>query len=253
MTGFSYPAAVPEPHQSALREATTLIQQKFQPLLGVVFAGSLLRGEGDPRSDIDTVVIFEGDYRQRLHRRFHGVRFEIFANPPRQIQQYFRDEQRDGGASTMHMLTTGHIAWQQDNMVDALRQQAARILAGSPNYNPDDVTMQRYMTVDKLENAFDLRFRDPAMAHVLLMEAVAGMLVYYFKRRGEWVPRHKDRAAVLRRKAPELARHLHNLMQQSGDARFISAGHLADAIPGTRVFFESDTPKDPLPPTDDTP
>jgi hypothetical protein len=251
MPDVCYPD-VPEPYQSALREAITLIQQQFQPLLGVVFAGSILRGEGDPRSDIDTVVIFAGDYRQRLHRRFHGVRFEIFANPPRQIQQYFREEQRDGGASTMHMLTTGHIAWQKDTLVADLRQQAAAILAGSPDYDPDDVIMHRYMTVDKLENAFDLRFRDPAMAHVLLMEAVSGMLTYYFKQRGEWVPRHKDLAVVLRRKAPEIARRLHHLARQSGDARFADAAYLADAILGTRVFFESETPKDPLPPADDS-
>jgi hypothetical protein len=235
-----------------MREAAAFINENYQPLAGVVFAGSIIRGNGDRHSDIDTYVIFEGTYRQRLHRLYNGVRFEIFVNPPRQIRQYFQAEQRSGGGFTLHMLATGHIAWQKNDIVDALRQDAQQILDNGPRYSAEALTMERYLIIDKLENALDLRFRDPAMGYIMLMEAVSSMLMYDFKQHDKWTPRSKDLLAILRRDRPEIARLVHAINRQSTDKRFDSGIQLADRILGTYTFFESESTKDPLEPKTDS-
>src|SRR5215813_6818635 len=103
MTDLDFPTLA-EPYLTGLRAASDYILERFQPVLGIIVAGSILRGEGDERSDLDTFVIFEGDYRQRVQKLFNGVRFEIFANPPRRIPQYFIEEHNDGEPITAHII-----------------------------------------------------------------------------------------------------------------------------------------------------
>lgn len=243
MTDFSYPE-LPDPYATAMREAAAYLQAEAPPLLGVIFAGSVVAGNADPRSDIDTFVVVDADYRQRLHRLFNGVPFEIFINPPHQIPRYFADEQRDGGGSTLHMLARGYIAYQQGDILEGFRQQAQDILAGAPAYDAQQLTMERYMIMDRLENALDLRHRDPAMAYLLLMNVVPQLLTFDFKRRGVWVPRHKDMLATLHRQQPELAPYFAAFYRQAGDAAFTTALYLADIILGTQSFIESESGKD---------
>ncbi len=57
--------------------------------LGIIAAGSVVRGAGDRASDLDIYVVHERPYRQRLQRWFGDVPVEIFVNPIRAIREYF--------------------------------------------------------------------------------------------------------------------------------------------------------------------
>lgn len=240
MNELNFPT-IAEPYASAIQEAVDYILGRFNPVLGIIVAGSILRGEGDERSDIDTFVIFEGDYRQRVQKLFKGVRFEIFANPPQRVPQYFQEEQADGGASTAHMIATGHILLNRAPIVDDLRKQAQEVLNEPPKYSATFLSLERYMAADSFENALDLRERDPAMGLTLLGAALARMLAYYFQKQGKYVPRHKDMLAVLREDSPELAGLVEAFWAASGDARFEIACKIADMTIETRGFFEWET------------
>jgi hypothetical protein len=240
MTDLDFPA-LDEPYSTALKEASNYILERFQPVLGIIVAGSILRGQGDERSDLDTFVIFEGDYRQRVQKLFNGVRFEIFANPPRRVPQYFMEEQSDGEPSTAHMIATGHVLLNRSSQIETLRQQAQAMLQGQPNYSDSFLTMQRYFAADAFENALDLRHRDPVMGLSLIGATLPAMLKYHFKKQGKFVPRHKALLDALRVDEPELAKLVENFWQSDGDRRFEIASQIADLTLGTQGFFEWET------------
>ena len=87
------------PYDAALRQAVTDLlawqdpagQHTLDPV-GIFAAGSILRGQGGPTSDIDLYVIHPAPFRMRLQRRYEGVPFEIFVNPPHQVRRYFAEE-----------------------------------------------------------------------------------------------------------------------------------------------------------------
>ena len=59
---------VDEPVETAIQMAIDYVLERFDNVLGIIVAGSILRGEGDAHSDVDTFIIFEGDYRQRIQK-----------------------------------------------------------------------------------------------------------------------------------------------------------------------------------------
>lgn len=242
---YDFPV-VAEPYATALREAVTYAAERFAPVLGIIAAGSVLRDQGDTRSDIDMFVIFEGDYRQRVQKWFNGVRFEIFANPPRRMPRYFEEEQREGSPSTAHMMATGHVVYSAAPLIEQLREQARQALAEAPDYSPESLTFRRYFIVDRLENAFDLRERDPQMGGLLLGSAMLDLLRYYFVRAGRYEPRHKEILAMLRQDQPALAQQFEAFEQASLDVRYEIAGELADQILGARGFFEWESAPQPV-------
>jgi predicted nucleotidyltransferase len=98
--------ALSEPYASALREAVEWVSGRFD-VVGIIAAGSIVRGRPDASSDLDLYVIHLPLVRQRIQRFFSGVPAEIFVNPPQAIRRYFAAEHREARPITAHMLGTG--------------------------------------------------------------------------------------------------------------------------------------------------
>lgn len=245
MTEFNFPEA-DEPLTTAIRLAIDYTLARFDSVLGIIVAGSILHGEGDKNSDVDTFIIFEGDYRQRIQKFFNGVRFELFANAVEFVPLYFEEERRTGTPSTAHMLTTGHLVLNRSPKINDLVHQAQNSLDAGADYNPKALISERYHLADTFENAFDLRYRDPHMGLVLLDSIISGMMVYQFKKHNLWIPRHKDLLNVTREKFPDLADLIVQYQQSTGDKRFDASVFIADRTIGTRGFFEWESDKDYL-------
>src|SRR5690349_862702 len=77
---FTFPS-LPGKYDQALRDAVAFVLERFQPV-GIVAAGTIVRGAPDPSSDLDLWVIHLQPVRQRLQKFFQGVPAEIFENPP---------------------------------------------------------------------------------------------------------------------------------------------------------------------------
>src|SRR5262249_54478940 len=71
---------------------------------GIVIAGSIVRGEGGPTSDLDVFVVHDQPWRLREQKRFAGVPAELFVNPPARVRTYFEREHAEGHPSTAHMF-----------------------------------------------------------------------------------------------------------------------------------------------------
>jgi hypothetical protein len=230
-----------EPYNQALREAAAYVLDRYQPV-GMIAAGSVVRGAPDQSSDIDLYVIHLAPFRQRVQKFFNGVPTEIFINPPHQVERYLKEEQAAGRPITAHMLTTGIALLESDPVVNRLRQRSFELLAQNPVYSEMSLIMGRYLTATYYEDALDLVEKDPAMASMLLSKSVTDMIEYCFRRNGCFLPRVKKTLSGLQNIDPVTAQ-LANAFFSSGqlEQRLSLAAGLAERILAADGFFEWET------------
>src|SRR5689334_13047221 len=91
------------PFDQAVAELAAYAEATWQPI-GVIVAGSIVRGEAGPTSDLDVVVVHRAPWRLREQRWFAGVPTELFVNPPAQIRRCFASEHAEGHPAMADML-----------------------------------------------------------------------------------------------------------------------------------------------------
>jgi predicted nucleotidyltransferase len=180
-----------EPYASVLREATIFVLSEYDPI-GIVVGGSVLRGQGDARSDLDVYVIHQSKWRQRVQKIVNGVPIEIFVNPPVRVRRYFVDERTAGRPITAHLLTTGFVVLEWDESVGQLRAEAAVALAQRPDLTPQALEIQRYLAVDLLDNVADVAERAQDTALFVLEQAMQRMIAYAYLAANHNLPRLKE-------------------------------------------------------------
>jgi hypothetical protein len=230
---------------TALKGATEFVLRDFPHTMGIIAAGTILRGVPDRSSDLDIYVIHRDNYRQRVQAFFNGVPAEIFVNAPSVIEKYLQEETEEGTPITAHMLGTGFVIASGDPVVEVLIQNAKAELAKSPPV-PRNLVWRRYELATLFEDAVDLSERDVATSRMILSMTVEKMLRHYFTKEGRVQPRLKDLIQELSRIAPEVG-VLAKRYYQSGTYKrqLYYASHLADRVLGARGFFEWKSDKQP--------
>jgi hypothetical protein len=232
------------PFDRAVAELEAYVRATWDPL-GVVVAGSIVRGEGGPTSDLDVVVVHEQPWRLRAQRRFAGVPVELFVNPPAKIRRYFVDEHAEGHPSTAHMFATGEVLVSHP-VVEALIEEAREWLGRPLAFTPAQLAGQRYTAVDALDNARDMIADDPAAAHLLLASAVWQIIVHAFLGRGQFRPPSKRAVAALAELDPVAAELVRRWAGQSGPAALATVEALAQRVLGVDTFFDWASDPDPV-------
>lgn len=230
-----------EPYATALREAVAFILSRFA-VHGIIVSGSIVRGNANPSSDLDIMVLHAQPQRQRLQRFFQGVPAEIFVNPPQSIRGYFGEECADGRPATAQMWATGFVVLDQDPRVQQLRQEAATWLQKSPDPSPLTLTMKRYFSADAFENALDIADSDPAMASLLMHEAIFRMANNRFLLANRAIPRHKEILTKLKELDPQAGELVERFLLEPDLAHKFTLGkQVAQTLNGAIGFFEWET------------
>ena len=229
---------LPERYDLALHQAVAHILGRYSPV-GIIAAGSILRGKPDPSSDLDIYVLHLAPYRQRLQKFFNGVPAEIFVNPPAAVEGYFTSEQASARPITAHMLVNGFVILDQHPVVEQLRQRGRDLLATPPTLTPSQHTWKRYWASNLLEDAEDMAAHDPQTAQIFLAQAVFTMLQYYFEANGRFIPRTKELLIQLDALDPVLAALAREFYSSGNFAtRRVAAEQIADRTVEVRGFFE---------------
>lgn len=237
---------LPPRYLGALRAVVAFVFERFEPK-AIVAAGSIVRGAGDARSDLDVFVIHEAPWKQRLQRWFGDVPAEIFVNPERAVRATFAAEHGRGRPSAAHMIATGFPVLGGPGL-DALRAEAAEWLHKPSRLGSEEDTWARYGAATLLEDAEDVAERDPVMASALLGEAVLAMIRYHLHARNGTLPGVKRLLSELERGDAEsaaLARRF--FTTASTEERLSAARSLADRTVGARGFFEWESVPIPVP------
>ncbi|MFN8493071.1 MAG: hypothetical protein U0350_36040 [Caldilineaceae bacterium] len=241
MSPFLHFPTLSAPYDQALRAAIAYILERYDPL-GIIASGSIIRGNPGPSSDFDIFVIRADNQRQRVQKRFAGVPAEIFTNNPAAVRHYFAEERKDGTPITAHMLATGIVVLNRDPVVDELCNEAISWLAQRPDLSPAALTWLRYMTADQYDNAKDIQHTAPAMAALLLHQAVSEMVRYTYLAANRNVPRVKEMIDTLESLNPQLKQLVEGyFLATDNEQRFALADQIAAQTLGVDGFFEWET------------
>lgn len=240
---LSWPA-LEEPFAGALRDAVAFIENRVTAV-GVLVSGTIVRGDPDPSSDLDIVVLHTAPFRQRIQKRFRDVPAEIFINPPLQIRRDFKREHHLGRPIMAHMIATGHVVVDRDPLVGLLRRDARALLAAGP---PDDASVNRlrYLAATRFEDARDKQATEPGTAQLILSQAVADMLRYFVRAAGGFIPRDKDLLDVSGRMDPAVAALARETFQSISTDPWDRACELAQRTIGVQGFYEWESDREAI-------
>jgi len=233
------------PYDRAVDEAVTYVRAKYSAI-GVIIAGSIVRGEAGPTSDLDVVVVHEQPWRVRDQQRFAGVPAEVFVNPPAQIRRYFETEHGEGCPTMAHMIATGEAIEPVHDTLAALVAEARQWLARPVEISESQLEQRRYGIVDRLDDARDIITKDPAMASVLLASVVHELIGYSFWKQRTFQPRRKDAVAALATLDPDAATLVRAWSTAAGHEALVLVEHLARHVLGVDGFFPWTSERDPV-------
>lgn len=215
-------------------------------VIGLVATGTIVRGGGDARSDLDIHVLHSGSFRERVQLFFQGVPAEIFVNPPSRVAGYFAEDVADRRPVAPHMYATGVIVFDPTGVTSRIVEQAKLILSNPPG-SPSDIalTMARYSVATEFEDVDDLADKDPASSALLLGGAVRKLAEFRVFTEPGWLPRAKDLMKRLREVDPESASLA--ALASSGlpfDQRLDAGRRLCVRVTGADGFFEWASPRE---------
>lgn len=239
------------PFDRAAAEVEAYVLATYAPI-GIVIAGSIVRGEGGPYSDLDVCVVHDQPWRLREQRRFAGVPAELFVNPAAQVRRYFASEHREGKPNTAHMWTTGEPIEPVAPVIRELVAEARDWLARPLEVTPAQLVQRRYFVVDVLDDARDVIGVDPAAASLLLADAVRHIVGYAFWKVGKFQPRRKDAVRALAAIDPEAAALVRRWAACGPEAipeALVAVEALVRHVQGEDTFFEWTSERD-VPPAD---
>ncbi|HUQ05350.1 MAG TPA: nucleotidyltransferase domain-containing protein [Kofleriaceae bacterium] len=233
------------PYDRAAEEIVAYVKSTYAPV-GIVLAGSIVRGEAGPTSDFDVFVVHEEPWRVREQKLFADVPAEIFVNPTAQVRRYFENEHDEGRPCTAHMFATGEVVMSAP-VIDELVREARAWLAKPLDVSDATLTQKRYAAVDTLDDARDISATDPAAAQLLLATVVQDVIAYAFWSRKLFQPRRKAAVLALAALDPSAAQLVRD-WQQAGDSReaLRLVEELATHVLGVNTFFAWTSARDPV-------
>lgn len=176
-----------------VQQAVEQLRQEFDDdLVGVLAGGSRLRGEADPNSDIDLVVLIAQPRRRRQNIVIGGVEVEMLLNPVSQIHRYFAEERISGRGLIQHLLSTGRIVYDPYQELANLQMEAGRLWAAGPA--PVSATQQwqmRYAHADGLRDIADVAERDSEQASYLIGRLLPQIINDHYRLAGRWLHKPK--------------------------------------------------------------
>jgi hypothetical protein len=178
--------------------AKAIQADRYQDALAVFAAGSIVRGEGTPFSDLDLVVVYAQlpcAYRESF--KAGGYPVEAFVHDPATLEYFFLEVDRPSGVPALpQMVAEGiEIPGPSEASRELKRRAAAVLKAGPPALDGDSERRMRYFVSDLLD---DLRaprsLPELVGAGARLYEQLAD---YHLRRLGLWSAKGKAIPRVL--------------------------------------------------------
>ncbi|MSR86049.1 nucleotidyltransferase domain-containing protein [Candidatus Woesearchaeota archaeon] len=128
-------------------------------VIGALVCGSYVTGKPSEHSDIDLHIILshKTSWRERGNVYVNGYLIEYFANPPKQILNYFKDDFESGNYHSPNMFITGKILFDKKGELKKLQELALKFKKKSfPSVGKVSLELQKYSLWDKEDNLRDL-------------------------------------------------------------------------------------------------
>ena len=204
-----------------LETAKRALQQYYPDCACAFVAGSLLRGEGTAKSDIDIVVIFDDDFED-IHR-FSVIQnawpIEFFVHNVR-ANSYYMGKDRDRGMCVMmDMVANGIAVPAETDLVRERRALAQHLIEeGPPPLSGREIKARLYRLASLLDDLDETRPQFENMAVLAtLLDAIGD---FFLRVQGQWSGFGKPLARILKRSDENFALQLEHAFTDAHAGRF---------------------------------
>ena len=189
-----------------ITEVTRQIFKAKYPQAKVIFlAGSIVRGEGTPFSDLDLVVVYEKlpvAYRETYF--FQEFPVEAFVHDPETLNYFMSESDRENGMAMMtNMVIEGIEVPAASDFSRSLKDLAqSNMNAGPPPLVSGEIQSQRYTITNLVDD-----IRQPHSQNELVgagAELYQVLANYYFRSNNLWSAKGKSIPRILNKTNPEL-------------------------------------------------
>jgi predicted nucleotidyltransferase len=190
---------------SPVEAARGIWRERYGGARVLFLAGSVMRGEATPASDLDIVVVYESlpnSYREAFV--YAGWPVETFVHDAETLERFFEADRRRGLPALMSMVWEGVEVPEASEFSAGLKRRAEELLqAGPPAWDAEELTLRRFRLTDWVD---DMRYpRSPeellATGAYLYQDAAD----FYFRSRGLWSAHSKTIPRRLRRADADFA------------------------------------------------
>ena len=188
-------------HELIIDTAKAIHAERYKDAAAIFAAGSIVRGDATPFSDLDLVVVYvrlPNAYRESF--RFADYPVEAFVHDPETLEYFFLEVDRPSGVPALpQMVVEGIEIPGPTEMSQKLKQRAAAVIkAGPPALDSDSERRMRYFVSDLLDDLRAPRSLDELIGTgARLYEHLAD---YHLRRRGLWSAKGKAIPRVLHQK-----------------------------------------------------
>ena len=207
-------------------KTTKAVHAERYPGAEVIFlAGSVIRGENTPTSDLDLVVIFrrlDNAYRESF--RFNNWPVEAFVHDPETLNYFFQMDRASGVPSLPNMVSEGIEVPGASDFSRVMRELARAVLVeGPPCWQALEVDNSRYAITELLDDLYEPRSRAEQIASAtVLFEELAN---HFLRSRQLWSAKGKTIPRRLRAVDFEFAVRFEESFQE-----LFATGHTAQVI-----------------------
>jgi hypothetical protein len=183
----------------------SLFDNRYSDASVIFLAGSIIRGEATPFSDLDLVVVFDqlpAAYRESFH--FQGFPIEAFVHDPETFNYFLFEVDRPSGIPALaQMVLEGVEIPRPNGLSRSLKQLATSVIQlGPPELSKEDVRKLRYNITSLTDDIREPRSRDELLAAATqLYEALAD---YYLRTNHRWSAKGKSIPRILRQADADL-------------------------------------------------
>lgn len=171
---------------SPVEAAREVWRERYAGARVLFLAGSVMRGEATPTSDLDVVVVFEesGDaYREAF--TFAGWPVEAFVNDAESLRYFYERERKRGVPSLMRMVIEGTEVPGASEFSEGLKREASEAYEAGPlPFDAEELRLRRYRLTDWAD---DIRFprsdEELVASGAWLYQDAAD---FFFRARGLW-------------------------------------------------------------------
>lgn len=181
--------------------ATRLVENRYPGCVAAFLAGSVVRGEGTPTSDLDLVIVTEQDPEApyRYSEQVGRWPVEFFVHTPTSLQDFFQKDMAERRPSLLQMCREGIILQASDQRAREIQTQCEALLAAGPP--PLSLTTERNMRYHLSDLLEDFKGADQRAELLLiaaeLAETAAELWLAHHRHwsgRGKWLHRAMLRA-----------------------------------------------------------
>lgn len=171
----------------------------------IFLAGSIIRDEGTPFSDLDLVVVFErlpAAYRESFY--FQGYPIEAFVHDPETLNYFLREVDRPSGIPSLaQMILEGIEVPKANDLSRSLKQLATSVMeSGPPDLSDEDVRKLRYDITSLVDDIRQPRSKDELVGSGT--ELYGALANYYLRTNKLWSAKGKSIPRILSRADADL-------------------------------------------------